>query len=240
MCGRGRTFTPEGARGSFAHRRMCGAVLSLSRERTKGRPVAAKPRQHHGCPRTPRRLAWGWNLLLREANCFLAGAAWSGFRCHACCPLAAGRHRWAALVAREVVGPLAAPAGAWFLCTSADVRGCSFPLAGKNQRATGGSQIETAPWLPPDPSSLGLGVEPPAARGYSLPRGGGLERLGVLCLLSAGGRAAPAGRPRCVRVGELVGRFAACQLAWRDRSETVRFSASVHGRRSRSSLRRPP
>ena len=45
------------ARGSFVHRSMCGAVLSLSRERTKGRPVAAKPRQHHGCPRTPRRLA---------------------------------------------------------------------------------------------------------------------------------------------------------------------------------------
>ena len=38
------------ARGSFAHRLMCGAVLSHSRERTKGRPVAAKPRQHHGCP----------------------------------------------------------------------------------------------------------------------------------------------------------------------------------------------
>ena len=35
-----------------------------------------------------------------EANSFLAGAAWSDFRCYACCPLAAGRHRWAALVAR--------------------------------------------------------------------------------------------------------------------------------------------
>ena len=51
-------------------------VLSHSRERTKGRPVAAKPRQHHGCPRTPRRLGCGRNLLLREAIGFLAGAAW--------------------------------------------------------------------------------------------------------------------------------------------------------------------
>ena len=41
---------------------------------------------------------------MREAIGFLAGAAWSGFRCHACCPLAAGRHRWAALAGREVVG----------------------------------------------------------------------------------------------------------------------------------------
>ena len=89
------------ARGSFAHRRMCGAVLSHSRERTKGRPVAAKPRQHHGCPRTPPRLGWGRGLMLCEANCFLAGAAWNGLRCYACRPLAAGRHRWAALVARK-------------------------------------------------------------------------------------------------------------------------------------------
>ena len=79
-------------------------VLSHSRERTKGRPVAAKSRQHHGCPRTPRRLGCGRNLLLREAIGFLAGAAWSGFRCHACCPLAAGRHRWAALAVRGLVG----------------------------------------------------------------------------------------------------------------------------------------
>ena len=79
-------------------------VLSHSRERTKGRPVAANLRQHHGCPRTPRRLAWGWNLLLREANSFLAGAAWNGFRGYVCCPLAAGRHRWAALVGRGLVG----------------------------------------------------------------------------------------------------------------------------------------
>ena len=39
-----------------------------------------------------------------EANCFLAGAAWSDFRGYVCCPLAAGRHRWAALVGRGVVG----------------------------------------------------------------------------------------------------------------------------------------
>ena len=84
--------------------RACGAVLSHSRERTKGRLVAAKSRQHHGCPRTPRRLGWGRNLALREANCFLAGAAWNDLRCYACCPLATGRHRWAALVGREVLG----------------------------------------------------------------------------------------------------------------------------------------
>ena len=39
--------------------------------------------------------------MLREANGFLAGAAWNALRYYACCPLAAGRHRWAALVARE-------------------------------------------------------------------------------------------------------------------------------------------
>ena len=80
------------------------AVLSHSRERTKGRPVAANPGQHHGCPRTPRRVVWGQSLMGSEANCFLAGAAWSGLGCCARCTLAAGRHRWAALVARRVVG----------------------------------------------------------------------------------------------------------------------------------------
>ena len=45
--------------------------------------------------------------MLREANCFLAGAARNALRCYACCTLAAGRHRWAALVAREVVGLVA-------------------------------------------------------------------------------------------------------------------------------------
>ena len=39
--------------------------------------------------------------MLREAIRFLAGAAWSSFGCYVSCPLAAGRHRWAALVARE-------------------------------------------------------------------------------------------------------------------------------------------
>ena len=58
--------------------RASKAVLSHSRERTKGRPVAAKPRQHHGCPRTPRRLAWGRNLMWSAAKTFLAGAAWRG------------------------------------------------------------------------------------------------------------------------------------------------------------------
>ena len=153
-----------------------GGVLSHSRERTKGRPGAAKPRQRHGCPRTPRRLVWGRNLWVREAIGFLAGAAWSSFGGYVCCPLAVGRHRWAALVAR---GSVSLGCACWRM-VPLPICGCagrSFPLAGKNQRATGGSQSETAPWLPPGPSPLGLGVEPLVARGYSLPRGGGLERL---------------------------------------------------------------
>ena len=97
-------------------------------------------------------------------------------------------------------GGVVFPAERGFLCPSADGRGCSFPLAGKNQRATGGSQSETAPWLPPAPSPLGLGAKPPAARGDRLPRGGGLEQLWVSRSLSAGWRAAPVGRPRCMRV----------------------------------------
>ena len=88
---------------SFARGTGMRGVLSHSRERTKGRPVAANPSQHHGCPRTPRRLDWRRNLMWSEANCFLAGAAWNGFRGYVCRPLAAGRHQWAALVAREVV-----------------------------------------------------------------------------------------------------------------------------------------
>ena len=133
--------------------------------------------------------------MLREAIRFLAGAAWNGFRCCACCPLAAGRHRGAALVGRGMVGlwlrlvgagflgpsrgraVLSHSRGAGILCPMGGQAGRSFPLAGKNQRATGGSQSETAPWLPPDPSPLGLGAEPHVTRGYSLPRGGGLERI---------------------------------------------------------------
>ena len=102
--GGGPLAAPAGRGVHLPVARASKAVLSHSRERTKGRPVAAKSRQHHGCPRTPRRLAWGWSLLLREAIGFLAGAAWNGIRCCACCPLAAGRHRWAALVARKMVG----------------------------------------------------------------------------------------------------------------------------------------
>ena len=44
--------------------------------------------------------------MLREAIRFLAGAAWNGFGCYVSCPLAAGRHRWAALAARGLVGRL--------------------------------------------------------------------------------------------------------------------------------------
>ena len=101
--GGGLLAAPDGARFLCTSADVEG-VLSLSRERTKGRPVAAKSNMHHGCPRTPRRLACGWSLVGHEANCFLAGAAWSGFRDYVCCPQAVGRHRWAALVARGVVG----------------------------------------------------------------------------------------------------------------------------------------
>ena len=94
--------------------------------------------------------------------------------------------------------------GTGILCPWHGHAGRSFPLAGKNQRAPGGSQNETAPWLPPDPSPLGLGTEPHVERGYSLPRGGGLEQLWMLRQLSAGGRAAPVGRPRCAREGGLA------------------------------------
>ena len=90
-----------GKRGSFAPPPEVGDVLSLSRERTKGRPGAAKLCMRDGCPRTPSRLAGGSNLLSREAKTFLAGAAWNGFVCLAGWSLAAGRHRWAALVARR-------------------------------------------------------------------------------------------------------------------------------------------
>ena len=118
----------------------------------------------------------------------------------------------------------------------------------------GDSQSEPAPWLPPDPSSLGLGAQPPAARGYRLPRGGGLERLWVLCLLSAGDQA----HGGCLRRAQVCGPdsrlwgqgvFACCAqlgqgdtlgVSMPDRSCAVRLSAAVHGRRSRSTLRRPP
>ena len=58
-----------------------------------------------------------------EAIGFLAGAAWSALRCYAYRLLAAGRHRWAALAARGVVGLWLRLMGAGFLCTSADVQG---------------------------------------------------------------------------------------------------------------------
>ena len=102
--GGGPLAAPAGRGVHLPVARASKAVLSHSRERTKGRPVAAKPRQHHGCPRTPRRLGCGRNLMRSEAIGFLAGAAWNGFRGYVCRPLAAGRHRWAALVVRGVVG----------------------------------------------------------------------------------------------------------------------------------------
>ena len=69
----------------------------------KGDRGTANLSQHHGCPRIPPRLAWGRNLLLREAIGFLAGAAWNGFGCYACCLLAT-RRTVAAFVVRRFVG----------------------------------------------------------------------------------------------------------------------------------------
>ena len=130
-----------------------------------------------------------------DIGCCTDDAPDGGWRCR-CRAAPVGRPRCA-----RGGGPLAAPDGARDFCPLRGQAGRSFPLAGKNQRATGGSQSETAPWLPPGPSPLGLMAKPHVERGYSLPRGGGLERLWVLCLLSAGGRAAPVGRPRCARGG---------------------------------------
>ena len=113
--------------------RACGAVLSHSRERTKGRPVAAQSSKHHGCPRTPPRLAWGRNIMLREAIGFLAGAAWNGWGCYAIRPLAAGRHRWAALVARGLVGFWASLRSAGSLAHRL-MCGAFFPTRGKEPK----------------------------------------------------------------------------------------------------------
>ena len=88
---------------------------------------------HHGCPRTPRRLAWGWSLLLREANGFLAGAAWNSWGCYTWCPLAAGRHRWAALVARGLVGFWASLRSAGSLAHRL-MCGAFFPTRGKEPK----------------------------------------------------------------------------------------------------------
>ena len=68
--------------------------------------MAANPSRHHACPRPLRRFIGGRNLLLRESNCFLAGAAWNDFKCYACCLLAAGRQQWVVLVARGLMGLL--------------------------------------------------------------------------------------------------------------------------------------
>ena len=90
--------------GSFAHPRMWKVFFPTRGKEPKGargQPIRASTMAAPG-PLA----AWlgGRNLMLREANCFLAGAAWNGFRGYVCRPLAAGRHRWAALVVRGVVG----------------------------------------------------------------------------------------------------------------------------------------
>ena len=72
--------------------------------------------------------------MLCEANSFLAGAAWSSLRCCACCPLAAGRHRWAALVARKMVGLWLRLLGVGFLCPWRGRAGLFFPTRGKEPK----------------------------------------------------------------------------------------------------------
>ena len=198
---RARGFPADEMHGSFARCtgvRGCSFPLAGKNQRaTGGSPIeqapwlppdpsplglGAKPRAAQGY-----RLPRGGGLERLEVLCLLSAGGRAA-------PV--GRPRWA-----RVGGPLAAPAGRGVPLHIHGCAGRSFPLAGKNQRATGGSQTEPAPWLPPDPSPLGLGVKPPVARGYWLPRGGGLEGLWVLCCSSAGGRAAPVGRPRCARGG---------------------------------------
>ena len=124
-----------------------------------------------------------------------------------------------------------------FSCTYADVVGCSFPLAGKNQRATGGSQSEPAPWLPPAPRRLVWARNLRLRKANSFLAGAAWNglRCHACCLLAAGRHrwAALVGRG-------VVGLSGDGYCVWTDRSDKVRFSATVHGRRSMSSLRRPP
>ena len=122
-------------------------VLSHSRERTKGRPVAAKPRQHHGCPRPPPRWAWGRNLMLRKANCFLAGAAWNALGCYACCTQAVGRHRWAALVARKCLHCPPFPGGEGVTAQAVTDRGS--PAGSASRRARMRAVTPASPARPP-------------------------------------------------------------------------------------------
>ena len=68
--------------------------------------------------------------MLCEANCFLAGAAWSALRCYAYRLLAAGRHRWAALVVRGMVG-------------LSDVHGLS---AGVEEQVRNGAVLRNGAW----------------------------------------------------------------------------------------------
>ena len=76
-----------------------------------------------------------------EANSFLAGAAWSDFRGYVCHPQAAGRHRWAALVARGVVGFWLRLVGAGFLCLWRGRAGLFFPTRGKEPKGDRGQPI---------------------------------------------------------------------------------------------------
>ena len=140
----------------------------------------------------------------------------------------------------QVGGLLAAPEGRGDLLTVARASGVFFPTRGKEPKGARWQPIRDSTMAAPGPLAAWLeGGASCCARLIASSRGRH-EGIGVLRCSSAGGRAAPVGHPRCARVGGPVGRVTACRLAWRDRSETVRFSAAVHGRRSWSSLRRPP
>ena len=94
--------------------------------------------------------------MLCEANCFLAGAAWNGLRCYACCALAAGRHRWAALVARGVVGFWLRLVGAGFLCLWRGRAGLFFPTRGKEPKGARWQPIRDSTMAAPGPLAAWL------------------------------------------------------------------------------------
>ena len=95
--------------------------------------------------------------MLREANCFLAGAAWSDFGCYACCPLATGRHRGAALVAREVVSLWLRLMGAGFLCPWRGRARLFFPTRGKEPKGDRWQPNRDSTMAAPGPLAAWLG-----------------------------------------------------------------------------------
>ena len=128
--------------------------------------------------------------------------------------------------------------GAGIPCTSVDVGGCSFPLAGKNQRAPGGSQYETAPWLPPGPPrhlAWGRNLLLREAIGFLVGAAWSGFR-GYACCPLAGGR-----HRWAALVARVTVSLSGCGWCmWTDRTDKTRPCATVHGRRSGSHLHRPP